>query len=101
MISMKTGLNPRSQLIGMDVIEKVRENTRKITAAVVSVGLGASAAAGFALMDDSSEMKKSLDLANQDDDVSAVDSEIEESKQKLETVAASSDKEVKYTRLGC
>lgn len=86
----------------MEIVEKIRKNTKKFTAAVVSVGLGASAAAGFAVMEDNSDLNDSLNLVDQnDDEVTNVDSQIEENKQRLETVAASSDKEVKYTRLGC
>ena len=86
----------------MEVVEILRTHAKKISAAIFSVGVGVSAAAGFASIDDVADVREDLDIIDsQDEQVSDIDSQIDEQKKKLETVAASTNNEVKYTRLGC
>lgn len=89
----------------MEEVEKViRENTRKIGAAVFSAGLALSAAAGLPLLEDLDDGDSSQPLeetVQQDEGADKVSKQIDQRQQKLETVSSEGEEDMDYTRLSC
>lgn len=83
-----------------DILKVVSENKKKVAAAVFSAGVGISAATGFALLEDplAEDMNP---VAQSSDSTQDVTAELDQRREKLKTVAASTDKDTDYTRLGC
>lgn len=84
-------------------LEKISTNMKKIGTAVLSVGIGISAATGLSMIDDSGP-------DTQQDQVSTADSvstgevvkQIDQNRNKLDAVSDSGDSgSVDYTRFGC
>lgn len=86
----------------MAILEDFRLHAKKFATAIFSIGVGISAAAGFTFIDDTPDLNDCLELlGHQKDQTSSIDSQIDESTQRLETMASSTDSGVDYTRLGC
>lgn len=84
-------------------IEKISSNLRKIGAALLSIGVGVSAATGFSMLDDSGPQSQQ-DQVSTSNSVSTGDvvKQIDQNKNKLDAVSDSGDSgNVDYTRFGC
>lgn len=84
-------------------IEKIKEVSMKSKAVLIALGVGASSLAGAAIFDDSADTNDVPDNIDQKQDApQKISSQINENKNKLESLSASSqDSETDYTKYGC
>ncbi len=90
--------------ISMDLdIEKVKETGKKSKAVITALGLGVSSLAGATILDDSADTNDMPENIDQKQDApQKISSQIDENRNKLDTLSASSqDSETDYTKYGC
>lgn len=84
-------------------MEKIKLASMKSKAVLTALGVGASSLAGVAIFDDSADTKDVPNNIDQKQDApQKISSQIDENRNKLESLSASSqDSETDYTKYGC
>ena len=86
----------------MKSLKIIKSNAERIGAFALSLGVGASAAVGFALMDDTSDIQfNQIEDQVNEENSNEISSQIDDRKQQLKTVAGSGENNMDYTRLSC
>lgn len=85
-------------------LENITDKAKKASTVILSVGLGASAVAGLSVLDDLQDKDTPNDIndATEDADTEEISDQINQNKNKLDSIAdSSSSGNVDYTRFGC